>query len=160
MRAKTQASFSTSPIEAAFTGRGTRCRVTRPDDPSPVAVHRLLWIVTPATTDLRRVVAGLRSTLVSSMRCMAAPCKLIGLRCVIAVTLTLLVATVVHAQRPTCILQVIEKKLVKDARTTFMKQCEINVQALCEKSAEQRKLAGPGRSIYIAKCISTFVGPP
>src|SRR5262249_20087946 len=62
--------------------RGTRCRVTRPDDPSPVAVHRLLWIVTPATTDLHRVVAGLRSTLVNSMRCMAAPCKLIGLRCV------------------------------------------------------------------------------
>jgi hypothetical protein len=40
-----------------------------------------------------------------------------------------------------------------------MKKCEADVQVLCEKSAEQRKLEGPGQTVFIAKCDSTFVGP-
>jgi hypothetical protein len=79
-------------------------------------------------------------------------------RYVIAISLALVMGSAVHAQRPTCILQAVEKKLVKDARTNFLKKCEADVLAICEKSAEQRKLEAPGRTIFIAKCVKAFVG--
>ena len=37
------------------------------------------------------------------------------------------------AQQPTCILQAVEKKLAGPARTTFLAKCEAEMERLCEK---------------------------
>jgi hypothetical protein len=69
-----------------------------------------------------------------------------------------LLVTAAHAQRPTCRLQSIEKKLAGPALTSFIKKCEQEMLAVCEKTAEDRKLEGPARASYMRKCVSTYVG--
>jgi hypothetical protein len=80
------------------------------------------------------------------------------LRYVIAAIVGALLITAAHAQRPTCRLQSIEKKLAGPALTSFMKKCEQDVQAVCEKTAEDRKLEGPAKASYTRRCVITFVG--
>ena len=75
-----------------------------------------------------------------------------------AVAVGALIATAAYAQRPTCKLQAIEKKLTGPALTGFMKKCEEEMQVVCEKSAIERKLEGPGKAIYTRKCVTTYVG--
>ncbi len=82
------------------------------------------------------------------------------MRYLIAATLVALLATAAHAQRPTCRLQSIEKKLKGTALTNFMKQCEQDVQVVCEKSADDRKLDGFAKASFTKRCVTQFVGWP
>jgi hypothetical protein len=77
----------------------------------------------------------------------------------VATLAVLLAATAAHAQVATCKLQAIEKKLTGPTLTTFMKKCETEVQALCDKLADQRKLEAPNRTLFINNCVTSYVGP-
>jgi hypothetical protein len=79
-------------------------------------------------------------------------------RYVIAAALAALLATAAYAQRPTCKLQAIERKLAGAALTGFMKKCEQDMQEVCEKSAEDRKLEGFARGSFTRRCVAQFVG--
>jgi hypothetical protein len=79
-------------------------------------------------------------------------------RYVIAATLAALLTTAAYAQRPTCILQAVEKKLAGPARTNFMHKCQTEVESVCANLAEQRKLEGPARSLFLSNCVNTYVG--
>jgi hypothetical protein len=63
-----------------------------------------------------------------------------------------------HAQRPTCILQAVEKKLAEPARTDFLKKCAAEVLDDCGKLADQRKLDGVDRNYFLKNCIPMYVG--
>jgi hypothetical protein len=62
------------------------------------------------------------------------------------------------AQKPTCILQAIEKKLDGRARASFMEKCHADVEASCEKSADQRKMEDPARRLFVSNCTAAYVG--
>jgi hypothetical protein len=79
-------------------------------------------------------------------------------RYVIAATLAALLVTAAHAQRPTCRLQSIERKLAGPALTNFMKKCEQDMQVVCEKTADDRKLEGAARTIFTKRCVTTYLG--
>jgi hypothetical protein len=64
----------------------------------------------------------------------------------------------VLAQRPTCILQAVEKKLDGRARVSFLEMCQAEVQASCEKAADQRRLEEPNRKIFVGNCATTYFG--
>jgi hypothetical protein len=64
-----------------------------------------------------------------------------------------------HAQRATCILQVIEKKLAEPARTDFLKQCAADAEIECGRLADQRKLENIDRSYFLKNCVTMYVGP-
>jgi hypothetical protein len=63
-----------------------------------------------------------------------------------------------HAQRQTCILQVVEKKLADPARMDFLKKCAADVEIECSKLADQRKLESIDRSYFLKNCITMYVG--
>jgi len=62
------------------------------------------------------------------------------------------------AQKPTCILQAVEKKLDGRARANFMETCRADAEASCEKLADQRKLEDPGRKLFVTNCTGIYVG--
>lgn len=74
--------------------------------------------------------------------------------------LAAVIATAAHAQRPTCKLQAIEKKLAGPALNAFMKRCEAEAQAYCDKSAGERKLEGFPRVSYTKRCTAALIGLP
>ena len=67
--------------------------------------------------------------------------------------------TPAYAQRPTCILQAVEKKLAEPARKAFMTKCAAEVQIECDKLADQRKLDGADRNYFLKHCVPMYVGP-
>jgi hypothetical protein len=70
-----------------------------------------------------------------------------------------LIVVPAHGQRPTCILQVIEKKLAEPARTDFLKKCAADVEIECGKLADQRKPDGFDRNYFLKNCVTMYVGP-
>jgi hypothetical protein len=75
-----------------------------------------------------------------------------------AAALAVLQAPAAHAQRPTCRLQAIEKKLGEPARSNFMRKCASDVETYCEQTAAERKLEGPARTLFIKRCTGLYVG--
>ena len=63
-----------------------------------------------------------------------------------------------HAQRQTCILQVVEKKLAEPARTDFLKRCAADVEIECGKLADEKKLESVDRSYFLKNCVIMYVG--
>ena len=51
-----------------------------------------------------------------------------------------------------------EKKLAGAAQTSFMKKCETDATAACDKQAADKKLAGAAKTSFTKKCVSDAVG--
>jgi len=62
------------------------------------------------------------------------------------------------AQQSTCKLQSVEKKIAAPAMTAFMQKCENEAEAACERTATDRNLVEPARSLFIRACIRALVG--
>ena len=82
------------------------------------------------------------------------------MRSVVLLTLAIVLPAPTFAQQTTCILQAVEKKLTGPARTDFLEKCEATVRDLCEKLADQRKLAGAERSLFVSHCVPMYIGFP
>ena len=57
-----------------------------------------------------------------------------------------------------CKVEVGNKKLAGAAMTSFMKKCQTDATAACDKSAAEKKLAGAAKTSFTKKCISDAVG--
>jgi hypothetical protein len=42
--------------------------------------------------------------------------------------------------------------------TSFMKKCETDAKAACDKSAAEKKLAGAAKDSFTKKCVNDAVG--
>jgi len=61
-----------------------------------------------------------------------------------------------QAQAASCKSQAADKKLAGAAQTSFMKKCESDATAACEKSSV--KLAGAAKTSHMKKCVADAVG--
>ena len=50
-------------------------------------------------------------------------------------------------------MQSAEKKLAGAAQTSFMKKCETDAKAACDKQAADKKLAGAAKTSFTKKCV-------
>jgi hypothetical protein len=82
------------------------------------------------------------------------------MRYLVAFTLATFFAPPALAQQATCILQAIEKKLAAAARSDFLEKCEATVREACEKLAEQRRLSGPEKTLFMNTCVPMYMGLP
>jgi hypothetical protein len=55
-------------------------------------------------------------------------------------------------------MQSAEKKLAGAAQTSFMKKCQTDATAGCDKQAAEKKLAGAAKTSFTKKCVSDAVG--
>ena len=78
----------------------------------------------------------------------------------VLLTLAMVLPAPTFAQETTCILQAVEKKLTGPARPDFLEKCEATVRGLCEKLADQRKLAGVEKTLFIGQCVPMYIGIP
>ena len=62
------------------------------------------------------------------------------------------------AYAKSCKVEVGNKKLAGAAMTSFMKKCQTDATAACDKSAAEKKLAGAAKTSFTKKCISDAVG--
>ena len=58
----------------------------------------------------------------------------------------------------TCKGEAASKKLAGAAMTSFMKKCESDAKASCEKSSVDMKLAGAAKTSHEKKCMTDKVG--
>jgi len=82
------------------------------------------------------------------------------MRCLVAFTFAMFFAPPAFAQQATCILQAVEKKLTGAARNDFLEKCEVTVREACEKLAEQRRLSGPEKALFMNTCVPMYMGLP
>jgi len=73
----------------------------------------------------------------------------------IALALTVLSSA---AYAESCKVTSAEKKLAGAAQTSFMKKCETDATAACDKQAADKKLAGAAKTSFTKKCVSDAVG--
>jgi hypothetical protein len=57
-----------------------------------------------------------------------------------------------------CKMQSDTKKLAGAAKDSFMKKCESDAKAGCDKSAAEKKLSGAAKDSFTKKCVSDSVG--
>jgi hypothetical protein len=69
-----------------------------------------------------------------------------------------LVASVAHAQTPSCKVEATEKKLAGAALTSFMKKCQGDAKKTCDTNAAEKKLAGAAKTSFVKKCVADAVG--
>ena len=81
------------------------------------------------------------------------------MRFLTVVAITGLMVPSAHAQRQTCVLQAIEKKLAESARKDFITNCAAEVQIECDRLADQRKLQSVDRTAFMNNCVTVYVGP-
>jgi hypothetical protein len=82
------------------------------------------------------------------------------MRSVVLLTLAIVLPAATFAQQTTCILQAVEKKLTGPARTDFLEKCEATVRDQCERVADQRRLAGVEKTLFISHCVPMYIGFP
>jgi hypothetical protein len=75
----------------------------------------------------------------------------------IILTAALLLATS-SAYADSCKVEAGSKKLAGAAMTSFMKKCETDATAACDKAAAEKKLAGAAKTSFTKKCVSDAVG--
>ena len=68
----------------------------------------------------------------------------------------LLASGTAHAD--SCKVDAASKKLAGAAMTSFMKKCETDAKATCDKAAAEKKLAGAAKDSFTKKCINDAVG--
>jgi hypothetical protein len=57
-----------------------------------------------------------------------------------------------------CKMQSDGKKLAGAAKDSFMKKCQTDAAAACDKTAADKKLAGAAKESFTKKCVSDAVG--
>jgi len=57
-----------------------------------------------------------------------------------------------------CKMQSDSKKLAGAAKDSFLKKCESDAKAGCDKSAAEKKLSGAAKDSFTKKCVSDAVG--
>ena len=62
------------------------------------------------------------------------------------------------AYADSCKVEAGSKKLAGAAMTSFMKKCETDATAACDKAAVEKKLAGAAKTSFTKKCVSDAVG--
>jgi hypothetical protein len=77
-------------------------------------------------------------------------------RFVIVAALSLFAGGYAHAD--SCKAQSDAKKLAGAAQTSFMKKCETDAHATCDKEAADKKLAGAAKASFTKKCVTDAVG--
>lgn len=51
-----------------------------------------------------------------------------------------------------------DKKLAGAAQASFMKKCETDARAACDKAAADKKLAGAAKANFTKKCAEDAIG--
>jgi hypothetical protein len=74
---------------------------------------------------------------------------------VLAVALSLAAS---GAYADSCKMQSDMKKLSGAAKDSFMKKCQGDAKAGCDKSAAEKKLSGAAKDSFTKKCVSDAVG--
>jgi hypothetical protein len=69
-----------------------------------------------------------------------------------------LLLTTSSAYADSCKVEAGSKKLAGAAMTSFMKKCETDATAACDKAAAEKKLAGAAKTSFTKKCVSDAVG--
>ena len=75
-----------------------------------------------------------------------------------ALLILCLMPSAAYAQRATCKLQSIEKKLSGSALSSFLEKCADEAQKACEQLASERRIEEPGKTLFVNKCVKTFIG--
>ena len=57
-----------------------------------------------------------------------------------------------------CKVEAGSKKLAGAAMTSFMKKCQTDATAACDKSAAEKKLSGAAKTSFTKKCVGDAVG--
>lgn len=57
-----------------------------------------------------------------------------------------------------CKMQSDSKKLAGAAKDSFMKKCETDAKAGCDKSAAEKKLSGAAKDSFTKKCVGDALG--
>ena len=79
-------------------------------------------------------------------------------RLALAVILSSLVLSGAVAADQTWKAQADAKKLAGAALTSFMKKCESDSQATCDKKAADKKLSGAAKDSFTKKCVTDATG--
>ncbi len=82
-------------------------------------------------------------------------------RVAIAFAAMCLIAAPAYAQEKPCKVQAAEHKpnpLAGAALQSFMKKCESDANAACEKDSADKKLAGAAKASHMKKCVADKVG--
>ena len=83
-------------------------------------------------------------------------------RIALALAAACLIAAPAHAQETkSCKVQAAEHKpnpLAGAALQSFMKKCESDANAACEKDSADKKLAGAAKTSHMKKCVADKVG--
>ena len=76
----------------------------------------------------------------------------------IVLTLGLAIAPTLAFADGSCAAQAADKKLAGAAKTSFLKKCAKDAEAVCDTQAGDKKLAGAAKTSFTKKCVKDATG--